>query len=475
MKKIFFISFLFSFVNLSFGQSGRDQKKANIATEEWRYELSCKGTGGADNSYLIDVVSYLRDDKLSINQSKKNAVHGIIFKGVFGNSVGCQTKPALTKNANLFDEKREYFDTFFADGGTFSKFVILPTGRPDKVDQVTKTEYRVNMTVQVNVIALREQLETDGIIEKFAKLDKSVIKPRIIIYPSDAWAINDKGYSKKTDDQNGGFKVTPDYEKAILDDDFMVANGALSKLFLKRDYPPIDMKAEIDKINEEKLISKFSEDQSQTSFLDQIINVVKPDIKISVYWKVNSKPPNSQLYYQLKAVDTYTGELVSSADGNGPESRSALIGELIEQSVNDKMDDFINTFQTYFNKMEEEGRKVQLEVAISEGFTGNLEKEYTIDGESLPLKEIISDWMTENALSEPNAVVNKTKMTLKDIRIPLNRVKKSSKSGKASAVNAQTFLDELRQYLKSTLQINSTVESRGLGLAKIIIGTPAPE
>ena len=379
MKKIFFFTFLFSFVSMTMAQSGRDQKKANIATEEWRYELSCKGTGGSDNSYLIDVVSYLRDDRLAINQSKKNAVHGIIFKGVFGNSVGCQTKPALTKNANLFEEKREYFDAFFADGGTFSKFVILPTGRPDKVDQVTKTEYRVNMTAQVNVIGLREQLETDGIIEKFAKVDKSVTKPRIIIYPSDAWAMNDKGYTKKTDNQNGGLTNTPDYEKAILDEDFMVASGSLSKLFLKRDYPPVDLKAEVDKINEEKLISKFSDDERQTSLIDQIINVAKPDIKISVYWKVNSKPPNFQLYYQLKAVDSYTADVVSTADGFGPESRSASIGELIEQSVNDKMDDFINTFQTYFNKMEDEGRKVQLEVAVSASFTGNLDKEYKID------------------------------------------------------------------------------------------------
>ena len=86
MKKIV-LFFLFNTILISaFSQSGRDQKKANIATEEWRYEINCKGTGGANSSYLLDVVSYLRDDKLSINQSKKNAVHGIIFKGVFGNS-----------------------------------------------------------------------------------------------------------------------------------------------------------------------------------------------------------------------------------------------------------------------------------------------------------------------------------------------------------------------------------------------------
>ena len=84
MKKVFLFSFLFSFIILTNAQTGRDQKKANIATEEWRYELSCKGTGGSDNSYLNDVVSYLRDDKLSINQSKKMQYMVLFSKAYLG-------------------------------------------------------------------------------------------------------------------------------------------------------------------------------------------------------------------------------------------------------------------------------------------------------------------------------------------------------------------------------------------------------
>ena len=470
MKKLFLFSFLFSFVTLTNAQTGRDQRKANIATEEWRYELSCKGTGGSDNSYLIDVVSYLRDDKLSINQSKKNAVHGVIFKGVFGNSVGCQTKPALAKNPNLFEEKREYFDAFFAEGGTFSKFVILPTGRPDKVDQVTKTEYRVNMTVQVNVIALREQLEADGIIEKFAKLDKSVAKPSIMIYPSDTWC-KAKGYVKKTDDQNGGFKTTPDYEKAILDEEFMTAMSSIKKLFIDRDYENlVDLQNEIRKIEEEKIKDEFSDDGRQLSMLDKIINKVSPDIKISAYWKVIPKLPNYQLEYQLEALDSYTSEPASQEGGFGPESRSASIGELILQSVNDKMDGFIGRFQKYFDKMQAQGRKVELTITTSSSFEGSLDKEYNVEGEAYPLKEIIGVWMTDNALSEGNVSASKNKMTLKDIRIPLTKVNKLSKTAKPSAVTAQTFLEELKRYLKK-FEINSTVEPGKLGLATLVIGT----
>lgn len=470
MKKLV-LYILFNTVLISaFSQSGRDQKKANIATEEWRYEINCRGTGGADNSYLLDVVSYLRDDRLSINQSKKNAVHGIIFKGVFGNSVGCETKPPLTSNPNLFEQKKEYFDAFFADGGTFSKFVLLPTGRPDMVDQVTKNEFRVNMTAQVDISGLRAQLEADGIIEKFAKLDANIVRPQIMIYPSDTWA-KEKGYVKRTDDQNGGFIETIDYEKAILDPEFLTASSAITKLLIKRDYAPVALKGIIEQIQQDRLVKKYSDNARQVSILDQILNVAKADIKISAYWKITPKLPNYQLEYILDATDTYTSQPISVANGTGPESRSASISELIVQSVNDKMDGFTSLFQIYFDKMQTSGRNVQVEVAVSDAFDGNLDKLYSVDGEEYSLKEIINAWFTDNAKSEPNvASSSKTAMVLKDLRIPLTKVNKLSKTAKPSAVNTETFLDDLKRYLKSKYGISSTIESRGLGMATIYIG-----
>ena len=280
------------------------------------------------------------------------------------------------------------------------------------------------------------------VIEKFAKLDKSVAKPSIMIYPSDTWC-KAKGYVKKTDDQNGGFKTTPDYEKAILDEEFMTAMSSIKKLFIDRDYENlVDLQNEIRKIEEEKIKDEFSDDGRQLSMLDKIINKVSPDIKISAYWKVIPKLPNYQLEYQLEALDSYTSEPASQEGGFGPESRSASIGELILQSVNDKMDGFIGRFQKYFDKMQAQGRKVELTITTSSSFEGSLDKEYNVEGESYPLKEIIGAWMTDNALSEGNVSASKNKMTLKDIRIPLTKVNKLSKTAKPSAVTAQTFLEE---------------------------------
>ena len=149
----------------------------------------------------------------------------------------------------------------------------------------------------------------------------------------------------------------------------MTAMSSIKKLFIDRDYENlVDLQNEIRKIEEEKIKDEFSDDGRQLSMLDKIINKVSPDIKISAYWKVIPKLPNYQLEYQLEALDSYTSEPASQEGGFGPESRSASIGELILQSVNDKMDGFIGRFQKYFDKMQAQGRKVELTITTSSSF-----------------------------------------------------------------------------------------------------------
>ncbi len=62
--------------------------KAEVATREWRYEIECVGTG-ADGTYLIKVWSYSKKANVAVEQVKKNAVHGIVFKGFNGGGQGC--------------------------------------------------------------------------------------------------------------------------------------------------------------------------------------------------------------------------------------------------------------------------------------------------------------------------------------------------------------------------------------------------
>ena len=141
------------------------KKNADQDTEEWRYEISVVQTG-TQGTYLIKVWSYSKKPDIAIEQAKKNAVHGIIFKGFTGTS-SVPGQKALTSNVNLENEKADFFKPFFADGGKYMKFVSTSNDGAVAAEDRMKIgkEYKIGVVVSVNVSALRKDLEDAGIIK----------------------------------------------------------------------------------------------------------------------------------------------------------------------------------------------------------------------------------------------------------------------------------------------------------------------
>ncbi|HMK07058.1 MAG TPA: hypothetical protein VK476_05970 [Flavobacterium sp.] len=144
---------------MSFGQA---KKKADKATNEWRYELECLGTG-KDGTYLIKVWSYSKKVDVATAQAKKNAIHGIIFKGFTGGGQGCVAQKPLASNPNIEEEKADFFGPFFEDGGKYMKYVNVSSDGDITPVKVGK-EYKIGVIVVVLKDALRADLENAGII-----------------------------------------------------------------------------------------------------------------------------------------------------------------------------------------------------------------------------------------------------------------------------------------------------------------------
>lgn len=138
------------------------KKKADKDTETWRYEIESVGTG-VSGTYLIKVWSYSTKPSIAIEQAKKNAIHGVIFRGFEGPS---RQKP-LTNNPNLEQEKAEFFKEFFADGGKYMKFISLVNNGAIAGEDRMKIgkEYKIGVVVSVNSDLLRKDLEDAGIIK----------------------------------------------------------------------------------------------------------------------------------------------------------------------------------------------------------------------------------------------------------------------------------------------------------------------
>lgn len=134
---------------------------ANKETQQWRYEIECAGNG-AQGSYLVKVWSYSKKQATAQNQAVKNAVHGVIFKGVPANGNGCTSQRPLANNPSIEYDKAEFFKAFFADGGDYAKYASATNSV--ETTKVGK-EYKVGVVVSVSKDALRKALEAAGVIK----------------------------------------------------------------------------------------------------------------------------------------------------------------------------------------------------------------------------------------------------------------------------------------------------------------------
>lgn len=148
----------------SFSASSKD--KADKDTDIWRYEIEAVSTG-TEGSYLIKVWSYSKKPVLAIEQAKKNAVHGIVFKG-FASKQRVSGQKALANDPNIEVEQQEFFKSFFADGGNYMRFVQLTNDGSIAAEDRLKVgkEYKIGVIVSVNVSSLRKNLEDAGVIRE---------------------------------------------------------------------------------------------------------------------------------------------------------------------------------------------------------------------------------------------------------------------------------------------------------------------
>ncbi len=149
------------------GVAQSKKRKANKDTKEWRYDLSCEGIA-KQGSKLVKVWSYSKSPKFAIAQAKKNAVHGIIFKGFAGGGAGCTSFKPLYDEPSIKEDHEAFFELLFKDGGAYMKYVSSATdgniAAGDRL-KISKKEYKIGLVVDVLTDQLRKKLEAEGIIK----------------------------------------------------------------------------------------------------------------------------------------------------------------------------------------------------------------------------------------------------------------------------------------------------------------------
>lgn len=130
----------------------------------YNYELEAAvGNFGLQAGWnVVKVWSKGKRERLTRENSKRNAVHGIIFKGFPGYDGNTGVKAIVPEG---YEAHKDFFDEFFSSG-KYNQFVqlsndgLISAGDVIKID---KREYKVGMIVMVNTTALRAYLAENGV------------------------------------------------------------------------------------------------------------------------------------------------------------------------------------------------------------------------------------------------------------------------------------------------------------------------
>lgn len=141
------------------------QKKENLTDSQWNYEIECAGIS-PEGSYMIKVFTYSSKKKLDVLEAKKNAIHGVLFKGFAGNNLtGCATVKPICRSSNIEYEKKDFFDAFFQEG-KYLKYVTESSDALASSDRAkVGKNYKIGIVVMVSKDDLRKDLENAGIIK----------------------------------------------------------------------------------------------------------------------------------------------------------------------------------------------------------------------------------------------------------------------------------------------------------------------
>ena len=141
------------------------KKKLNEDTEHFRYDIEyCKTA--ADGLVMVKVWSYSKRADLALKQARKNAVHGVIFRGFAGEGSSSTHYP-LVSDPTIESTKADYFEDFFSEDGPYMRYAPSVTDGSAETRNVGK-EYKVGVVVTVNKTLLRKHLEDAGIVRSLS-------------------------------------------------------------------------------------------------------------------------------------------------------------------------------------------------------------------------------------------------------------------------------------------------------------------
>lgn len=290
-------------------------------------------------------------------------------------------------------------------------------------------------------------------------------KPIIMVVPEKAWCVNN-GFVKSSDPKS------PDYEKALLNDDVLNVITKMGGIMQERGYPLKNLQSALDELKNESamdmVLTSKADGEIQEEDLDKLTRVAQADILVSIAFTRQNVGPRQQVEFRITSIDAATNKQIGGETGRSSAS-GAPIGALLEESVLGFMDNFTASIQRHFEDVIANGREGSVVFKIASDCPLNFESDVTLNGETGELADAIDYWMNENTVngSYTEAGKTRTRLAFEQVRFPL--FGKSKFGGKQKAINMEQFIKSISAFLAPFGLSVSTVPV-GIGRAYVVLG-----
>lgn len=285
-------------------------------------------------------------------------------------------------------------------------------------------------------------------------------KPTLMVIPDNNWFFT-HGYSKEVD-LNGRKKTIPDYDRAFTENqEVSEAIATIAELFQQRGFEVTNIREALQSNEEEEAEDMALEadgegEATATSALDQVLNTIKPDIKLELNWQTGTVGfGNQTCRVSLKALDSYTNTQVGLIQNTTPPMKG-FFADMLKAGLQGGFEQMVNGLMRHFTDMQEKGRQIRLTFNVTQASDVNLFSE--VGGARLAQK--IQEWVRQNSVGGTGAEApgtTKNRLRFQNVRIPLQ-----APDGQKITASEWAYKAGLEDYLKS-LGVNARVDSRGLG------------
>lgn len=211
----------------------------------------------------------------------------------------------------------------------------------------------------------------------------------------------------------------------------------VKEAFDNRGVNTIDFRAKLKQINNNEL----QESDQKADIKDDLIRMSGADIYIEVEANPNYSDEGNSVTIIMSAYDAFSGESLANKVSTSPKFYTTSFEKLVEKAVDDKIEDFLNTLNSKFQDIRENGRTIVLTIGVGNDQVFDMDTE--INSEGVLLSDAIEDFVADNAFKGKYHLqgISTNKIIFDLVKVPIF-------GDDAKPYRVSKFAVDLRNYLK---------------------------